>query len=479
MKSEAILLEKPYERFTWPTEIYLPVPSIWKQPTYRFTLPESGKLQPYYFDVTDSAKLTETKGALATCLDWVIEKTQKRHPRILDFGAGRLRNSLYMLEKGHPVTAVEFEKLAGSGSVRPALDSARGFGNNFSELVFPHDFFASRQTFDLIMLVNVLNVIPVPAERSLVLQYCRTKLEDDGLIFWYSQTKQSDYIGKPKFADGLMSESHKFKTFYKDYSDEEIDELFASNGLRLAHYWEPGPALHVRGRLLKKAGPRNPTESVLDAGKVRRYVKGDKPFAEPKEVNPPLTGVGARGRPNLPDPTELSALTLYSEALPTIPAGNPTNSVYQNLIGAIFTRLFYPQLVELTFEKEFNEGRDRIDIVFRNHAKSGFFSRFLLRSSPFVYVECKNYSHDLRIGEINQSIQRVGSTSSHICIIACRHNSSRSTVRDRCRDFNREDDRNTLFWLEDEDILELLRNGTDSDAVSELLMQRVDAVTPT
>lgn len=453
------------------------MPSIWLQPTYRFTLPEGNQLRPYYFDVTKSAVLFETKGDLAQNLDWAVDKTGKRHPKILEFGAGRLRNTIYLLEKGHPVTAVEFGSLTGAESVRPYLDRARRFGQSFSELIFPHDFFASEQKFDLILLVNVLNIMPVPSERILALQYCRDKLEEDGLILWYSQTKEYSYKDKPLFCDGKMSTSHRFKTFYKDYEEEEIDELFAANGMRLENEWEGAAARHFRSRLFKSLG-KNPTKPILSASLIRRYVKGDREFAEPEEVTPSPTSVGARGRPNVPDPKELSSVELYAQALPRISPGIPSNNTYQNLIGAIFSRLFFPQLVEFEFEKKFNEGRDRIDIVYRNHATSGFFSRFPLRGFPFVYIECKNYSHDLRPGEINQSIERITNTRSHLAIIACRKNRNRTLIRSRCRDFNNGDERNMLFWLEDNDVLSLLENAAEPEEMNEILMRRVDEVTP-
>ena len=125
--------------------------------------------------------------------------------------------------------------------------------------------------------MNVLSVMPVPAERSLVLQYCRKKLKKDGLILWYSQTTQSIYSDKGEFGDGLLSnESDRYKTFYKDYKDYEIDELFAGSGLRLkAKKVVP----HVTARLYHSAG-NDPLEAVLSAAKIRKFVEGDVDYSK-------------------------------------------------------------------------------------------------------------------------------------------------------------------------------------------------------
>ena len=450
---------------------------IWESPIYQFAIPEGTGVRPYQFNVTQSASrvLTDASVDLAAALRWAIEMTGKSNPRILDFGAGRLRNTLHLLRRGHSVTAVEFGQLSNSESVLPFLNEARGFGSRFSELIFPHQFLQSSARFDLIIIVNVINIMPVPAERYLAVQYCRDKLADDGLIFWYSQTTQSIYKDKPPFGDGLIADPNvRVKTFYKDFTSEQVDELFAANGLRLKGEQYP---MHNRCKLYKKAG-ENPTKRILSAEKIRRYVGGDGDYPTPAKVLPDL--VSRRNmRANVPEPPQLRRSQLYSEALRRLPAGRDdrVDKTYQNLVGAIFLHLFERQLVKMQFEADIHEGRGIIDIVFRNHATSGFFSRFPLIHDPFVYVECKNLSRDLPIRDIDQSIQRVSTTKSHLGIIVCRRNRNQQLIRDRCKDAT--DENKLVFWLEDSEIHRLLENYGSPANIDEVLLNRVDEVTST
>lgn len=143
---------------------------------------------------------------------------------ILDFGAGKLRNTLYLLDKGYNVCAVEFEKIEESSKQsREMYEKAREFGSQFNKLLFPHEFFNFDRKFDLIILMNVCNIMPVPAERLLVIQYCRVKLKDNGHILWYTQHRDPDYVKKcvPKVSIGdgyYMHPDSRYQTFYRDFN---------------------------------------------------------------------------------------------------------------------------------------------------------------------------------------------------------------------------------------------------------------------
>jgi hypothetical protein len=62
-------------------------------------------------DVTDSVPPhLETKKLMGTVLDEACNLLRNK-PKILDFGAGKLRNTIYLLEKGYDVDAVEFKNI--------------------------------------------------------------------------------------------------------------------------------------------------------------------------------------------------------------------------------------------------------------------------------------------------------------------------------------------------------------------------------
>jgi hypothetical protein len=176
---------------------------IWKSPVYHFVIPsllsdsDGQSFKDIFIDVTDSVPpFDDPKDKLSYVLDDVLKSLPKK-PLVLDYGAGKLRNTLYLLEKGCNVRAVEFEKIQGiSEHAKKMYEKTMNYGKRFDKLVFPHEFFNSSLKFDLILLINVCNIMPVPAERLLVLQYCREKLKDDGLILYYNLHRDRDYVAK-------------------------------------------------------------------------------------------------------------------------------------------------------------------------------------------------------------------------------------------------------------------------------------------
>jgi hypothetical protein len=81
------------------------------------------------------------------------------------------------------VYAVEFESLKDSTNhAKKLMAKAGAHYKNFKEFIFPDGFLKSREKFDLIILVNVLTIMPVPTERWLVLLLCHERLKKDGLI---------------------------------------------------------------------------------------------------------------------------------------------------------------------------------------------------------------------------------------------------------------------------------------------------------
>jgi hypothetical protein len=451
-----------------------PPPSIWLNSIYRFVVPHQTPTTTVYkelfFDVTKSAPNFGVGKELKDTFDWALRAVGSSNPTILDFGAGRLRNTIYLLRKGNSVAAVEFQKLNGSRSVE-------GFGTRFRQLIFPHEFFSSLLKYDLIILVNVLSIMPVPAERSLVLKYCRQKLKENGLILWYSQTTQSFYNDKNTvLGDGIvLHEGDKYKTFYKDYAEHEIDELFAASGLRLA---AKKVVPHVTARLYKTVGD-NPLEQILDGNLIRRYVEGDLDYGKPSSPEPQvLKGGKGKTQVNIPNPPELAASRLYEKALRNIEPGREENHTYQSLVGAIFAYLFMPPLENMEFERDINDGLGRIDIVFRNSAKRGVFNH--LRSSyqikcPYIYVECKNLSHDLSNTEFNQLAGRFVTTRNHFGILVCRGTEDRERVLQHAKAV-RTHEENMVIWLDDSDLITLLRSSDDRRDVNDLLEERVEEV---
>jgi len=453
---------------------------IWEKPIYRFVIPDTGPkktvFKEIFIDVTHSAPNIKVGRELSDTFDWALSFVGDTKANILDFGAGKLRSTLHLLDRGNTVTAVEFEKLNKSEQKKGNLALAKKFGKRFNELIFPHEFFKSKSKFDLIILINVLSIMPVPSERLLVLKYCREKLKQNGLILWFSQTTQSFYSDKTnELGDGLfLNKDDRYKTFYKDFKVSEIDEIFAASGLRLK---EKKVVPHVTARLYKRVGG-NPLQSVLDGTVIRTYVKGDIDYPKPATARlQVLAAAKGKSEVNIPNPYESTAPVLYEKALKKLKVGKEEEKTYQNLIGAIFARLFMPPLKDMEFETDIKDGLSRVDFVFRNSAEDGFFNN--LRESyeircPFVYVECKNIKADLGPQEFQQMSDRFTTTKSNFGIITCRGNRNKETVMKQAK--ARTNEKSIVMWLEDADLITLLKNADDEGRVNDIMEDKVKEI---
>lgn len=150
-----------------------------------------------------------------------------------------------------------------------------------------------------------------------------------------------------------------------------------------------------------------------------------------------------------------------SELIPSlqkIEPGNEQASDYHNLIVGILEAIFYPQLYRPVKEQEIHEGRKRIDIVFNNAGKEGFFGNLISIQrvhAPYIMVECKNYSSDPKNPELDQLMGRLSPRRGRFGIMVCRSVKDKNTLLKRCKDvFN--DDNGYIIVLDDKDIVTLL-----------------------
>lgn len=169
---------------------------------------------------------------------------------------------------------------------------------------------------------------------------------------------------------------------------------------------------------------------------------------------------------------------ILKDRLCGVPAGNESAGEYHSLVTGILTFVFYPDLICPIKERELHEGRKRVDIVFTNAAREGFFHRALAAPqtrSTHVFIECKNYSYDVGNPELDQLSGRFGHQRGHLGLLTCRHDTRRQVTRARCRD-TAQDGRGYIIVMTDDDILELLdlvASGRRS-RVSQWLQRRYD-----
>lgn len=260
------------------------------------------------------------------------------------------------------------------------------------------------------------------------------------------------------------------------FSPEKYYNHFVLNYLQEENLRTSSPLIEVL-----KSGHRRVTKQSLKT----RY-----PFSKEflAEFSANHSGVLKRYKEQLGIPGEISDAELIDgfderafaralrDTLAQIQPGPDHATTYHHLMAGILEFMFYPDLIIPVLEFEILEGRKRIDIKFTNSARDGFF--FRRRTDPGarainVYVECKNYSHELGNEELDQMAGRFSPVRGRFGLIVARSFADRERFKKRCRD-TAVDNRGFIIALVDEDvslILELIAHGK-REQISRFLEER-------
>lgn len=420
---------------------------MWESPIYKFNqeagTDADGNLvyKQVVIDVTRSAPSFDTpKEVLAAALDEAVRVTGVGpEDIILDFGAGKLRNTIYLLEKGYRVCAVEFAQLfeqrqrpAGRKDIaREHLERAENeFADRFSKLVYPHDFEPAKRHFKLILLVNVMNTMPVPGERDFVLTLCNERLVDDGRLFWYTQRGDKHYKDRLndrfQLGDGVyVGRTTYHKTFYREYEVKEIDDLLRLAGFdydrRIEARW------YNQCRLYMKTGPAV-LAPVLDSESIDRARVTDDKIPDPKAVTaksrapkdegrerfePKRVASSGQKRKGNPVAAALTHKAKLVEALADLPQDLAQASSYEEIIKTIVEYIFAGRLRNFRFEQSAVLPAYR-DVVADNPGEDGFFAalkREYKLNCPQILFECRNAQHTLKdpaFKQLGDGLSRMG-----------------------------------------------------------------------
>ncbi len=441
---------------------------MWESPIYTFEkeVSERGKIikKPYHINVTYSAPRNNPDPGvqLINIFNYVLKEKTPKDTHILDVGAAKLRNTLWLLQKGYHVWSVEFPELKDRlKEAKDKWEEAEKY-SNFHKVSFPKDFFKLDGKFDLIMLINVINVMPIPIERYALISLIHSKLKKDGLLLWHQWRALSispdRYTEENELNDGYLLQGPNH-TFYIEYDRDETHEILYSLGFEYNKDLPLSKFCGINYSYLFKPAHEN---LILKTMKFNRLIK--------KKHNPKKAIKNVMG---------LNSLELYLEELKTIKTGRKEAHNYHLIASRVFYQIFNLQLKEPILEKEINEGRGRIDIIYRNKNKEGIFKNLReLREikCPDIMVECKNYENNLTNNEYNQISERLTKQRGMLGFLLCRDKKDSKKVLKHCQDKLKHDTNKFIIVLDDKDLVKLAEyklNDTDDERINDFVDNKI------
>ena len=445
---------------------------MWENPIYTFEeeVSEKGKIvkKPFYINVTYSVPRREKDPgkALIGVFKKITANLNPKEVNILDVGAGKLRNTLWLLEKGFNVWAVEFPELRDRlKDAKEKWDFAEKNYKNFHKVTFPCDFIKLKQKFDLVLLINEINVMPIPIERFAIVSPCRKKIKNNGMLLWHQWRAKSNhpemYTEENEFIDGFLMGSGPNHTFYVEHDRDQSHEILYSVGFE----FDKDMNLHKvpSNSCYSYIFRPNHMNLIEDALNLKEMCNTKH---DPKK---PITNTNC-----------LDVLDLYTEQLKYISTGRDQAHNFHLLSARIFYEIFREQLGEPEIENEINESRGRIDFCCRNKNKDGIFKN--LKDTwdikcPNIYVECKNYENDLTNTEYSQLSDRLIPDRSMLGFLICRDKKNKAKVLKHCQD--RKKGNKYIIVLDDKDLVQLSKyklNDEDDDRINEFIHNKIKEI---
>jgi len=167
-----------------------------------------------------------------------------------------------------------------------------------------------------------------------------------------------------------------------------------------------------------------------------------------------------------------------NKILSSIKPGNDDASNFHKISFDNLIHIFDKRLSNPNREKEINEGRKRIDIVFDNACKTGFFNKLNTLyhiQCPKIFIECKNYGREIGNPEVDQLLGRFSPTRGKFGILLCRSIDNKVLLIKRCKDV-KNDHNGYIIVFDDDDIKALLkfRDNNDENMIDNYMQKKLD-----
>jgi hypothetical protein len=153
------------------------------------------------------------------------------------------------------------------------------------------------------------------------------------------------------------------------------------------------------------------------------------------------------------------------EAVRAVAPGNPGAGAYHRAVAELLRALFDLSLANMRLEQDLHSALKRVDIMFDNVARTGFFRWLSLHwSASELPVECKNYTREVSNPEFDQLAMRFAPDRGRIGILVCRSIENRERAEARARSIA--GDQHGWVLLIDDDDLETMVSEYEEHARS-------------
>ncbi len=441
---------------------------LWETPIYKFRIPkneedtESSEFKEIIIDVTGSAPpFKEPSDGLKEVLREIFKSDSFQNiTNVLEFGAAKLKNIPFILKQGKTVCAVEFKELSENAFTKENIKKCETYGIKFQKLIFPNPFLSKNQKFDLALLLNVIPVMPVFAERLYLLNLLYEKIQDGKYLLWVAQ-KEGSYKkireeGKNFCGDGLwMGKNRSYKTFFKYHKIEELDEFMALYGFKLIKKFSIGDD----ARLYQKT-KHNLFSDIITPERILEFFPDDAGIDDPKTPKINIIKKTSKTKPRIPNPKPLSIESLYKEKIQSLDIGKYPEQ-YHRIVSHAMSRIFRGSLRNMEIKVEIDEGIKIIDTIFTNSSDQGFFHNLKSKFECIhPIIEVKDIEDDPTNPDFDQLNGRLNKNHGHFGILICRQVSNVESVYKRCKTALPD---NGILFLTQADIFELLEYSRENN----------------
>lgn len=149
-----------------------------------------------------------------------------RANKVLDYGAGTLRNALYLADRGFKVYAADVPEQARILRSRPGSERLAG-------ILDVGELMTTRLNVDVVLCTYVFNIIVPKAQRKLYLDNVTANLRPGGFLLIEINSRLEE-MG----CDSPLQHYHCFDHKAKSYTHDELDRLLGQYRFqRICHYY--------------------------------------------------------------------------------------------------------------------------------------------------------------------------------------------------------------------------------------------------